>query len=111
MSTPQPSAPKIATAAVIRALDGLDPSSKLAVLALAERVIRRHQRANRYDMDPAVDPHVGQAWVPERQRTARRTVTLRHGPMVGYETSRTTGLVTLGEFAQWVRRCGARALG
>lgn len=112
VSEVQHSAPvfKAATATVIRALDGLDPSSKLAVLALAGRVtLRTHSGALFFD--PASTPlEVGQFWITPKQRIANRTIVLITDTDIGFDNRRGRGMASVREFRDWIRRYDARPL-
>lgn len=80
---------------------------KLAVLALAERVLTKNIRGSINDELGRVELCLGVTWIAPNVHRLNRTIVFADGCMVGFETTRGRSLVSTTEFAKWVRRNGA----
>lgn len=107
MSVMRPSAPKLATAAVIRALDGLDPDAKLAVLTLARRIVVRNTSQFSAGDARQIKLENGQVWTTTRGGTRTRQIKRITTRQVRFSTGNGESVETPSEFRVWVRRYAA----
>lgn len=94
--------------AVLRLLHPLDAPTRLAVLALASRVLRTLDRGGCHAKQVRIKP--GQSWVSPVLRAATREILERDGDEVTYRTRRGRHTVPVPAFRTWAVSTGARPI-
>ena len=99
--------PKAAAATVLRALDGLDPDAKLAVLTLARRIVARTGPQFGAGDVQQIEFEDGQVWTATRGGARTRRIKRVTARQVRFSTGSGESVETPGEFRSWVRHYAA----